>query len=252
MNICVFDTETVSLEKPFTYNIGYTIFNTETKVKEVRRDFIVEQIWHNTPLFSTAYYADKREIYVSAMRGKKAFMEKYGYITRQMYRDFKEYKVEIGYAYNSSFDERVFLFNCDWFRCINPFDNVKVSDIRGFAHKFIVDDDYKKFCDEHGYYTESGNYSTTAEIVYRYITGNTDFIEEHTALSDAEIELEILRYCVDKGAEWDGDYKAVNSFPKDGKIFKVFLNKKEVLSEGFTKKRMNKEKTEVYLTGKGE
>ena len=52
MNIVVFDTETTSLEKPFVYNIGYTIYDTETKTKLVSHDFIVEQIW--SPVTSTS------------------------------------------------------------------------------------------------------------------------------------------------------------------------------------------------------
>jgi hypothetical protein len=34
-----------------------------------------------------------------------------------------------------------------------------------------------------------------AENVYRFIINNTDFIESHTALEDAEIETVILAYC---------------------------------------------------------
>ena len=43
MNIVVFDTETVSLEKPFCYNIGYVIVDTESGKRLVRRDYVVEQ-----------------------------------------------------------------------------------------------------------------------------------------------------------------------------------------------------------------
>ena len=53
MNIVVFDTETTNLEKPFCYNIGYAVYNTETQECLLAKDFIVEQIWHNKPLFET-------------------------------------------------------------------------------------------------------------------------------------------------------------------------------------------------------
>ena len=33
MNICVFDTETTSLNKPFAYNIGYTILNENGEIQ---------------------------------------------------------------------------------------------------------------------------------------------------------------------------------------------------------------------------
>jgi hypothetical protein len=39
---------------------------------------------------------------------------------------------------------------------------------------------------------------TTAEIMFRHITNNNDFIECHTALSDALIEVAILARCYAK------------------------------------------------------
>ena len=55
---------------------------------------------------------------------------------------------------------------------------------------------YQKFCAENGYYTKKKkNCQTTAEVCYRYISGDNEFIEEHTALADCVIEAEILRAC---------------------------------------------------------
>ena len=39
--------------------------------------------------------------------------------------------------------------------------------------------------------SEKGNYLTNAESCYAYLTQNEDFEEEHTALADVEIEIEI-------------------------------------------------------------
>ena len=90
MNILVFDTETVNLEKPFAYNIGYVVYNTDSAEILVKRDYVVEQVWHNPMLFVTAYYADKRDLYIGRMRSRKCIMDKFGYITQAMYRDIKE------------------------------------------------------------------------------------------------------------------------------------------------------------------
>ena len=216
MNIMVFDTETTSLNKPFCYNIGYVICNTDTGEILAEKDFVVEQIWHNIPLFSTAYYAAKRPIYVSRMRAKKTKMNKFGYICKEMIRDLNTFDVEYAYAYNSSFDERVFEYNCDWFKCNNPFDMIPILDIRGNVHNSIAfTQPYKDFCERYNRFTEKGNYSTTAETVYQYMTGITDFEEEHTALADSIIELSILLTTVNEyGLEYGREYKTYSSIPR--------------------------------------
>ena len=218
MRICVFDTETTSIEKPFAYNIGYTIYDTEENKILHKADYVAEQIWHNLELFTTAYYADKREIYIGRMKAKKCEMLKLGHITQRMVRDFKAYEVESAFAYNSPFDERVFGFVCDWFKIKNPFDNIPIYDIRGYVHQYIAfTPDFQAFCDEHKRYTENGNYSTTAETLFQYITKDTEFEEEHTALADSEIELEILKMCTYKGAEYGKAYKTCQSIVRKQK-----------------------------------
>ena len=220
MNICVFDTETTSLEKPFCYNIGYLIVDSESGETLIKREFIVEQVWHNTMAFASAYYAEKRPIYIKAMRSREIIMDECGGMTQAMARDCKACDVEGAFADNSSFDEKVFNFNCDWFKCINPFDTVPVSDIRGFVHHFIIDENFFYFSENHCAFTESGNYSTTAETITQYIRNNPDFSEDHTALSDTLIETEILFYCLERGADITGDYTARRSIPR--KVKKVF------------------------------
>jgi hypothetical protein len=127
MNIVVFDTETTNINKPFCYNIGYVLVNVETDTILLKRDYVVEQVWHNPMLFTTAYYADKRQLYVNRMRARQVIMEKYGYITQQMIRDFKQYEIEYTFAFNSPFDTNVFDYNCEWFKTNNPFDTVRLE-----------------------------------------------------------------------------------------------------------------------------
>ena len=248
MNICVFDTETTSLDKPFCYNIGYVIIDSDNWETLVRRSYVVEQVWHNLPLFSTAYYASKRPLYVAAMRARNTIMDKFGYICRQMSRDFLQYNVDTAFAYNSPFDEKVFEFNCDWFKCNNPFDTVNIKDIRGFAHCFLVDDAFKLFCEENELFTETGNYSTTAETMYKYTSQNLEFVEDHTALEDSIIEAEILRACIENGADLNRNYAAFRSIERpQEKTLQVRTAEQTDYFFKYTKIRINKDKTKITL-----
>jgi len=250
MNIMIFDTETTSLNKPFCYNVGYVIVNVDNGNVLATRDYVVEQVWHNPMLFTTAYYADKREIYVKSMRARKTSMDKFGYICQRMIRDIKNYQIDSAYAYNSPFDEKVFAFNCDWFKCNNPFDTIPIYDIRGYAHHFICKENYKKWCEDNEQFSESGNYSTTAESVYRYISNNTDFIEEHTALADSVIETKILLTSLKNGAQIGHNYIPFRSLErKQKKIFTVKYNKEIILEKEVESIRYTKNNYTVNLRG---
>ena len=54
---------------------------------------------------------------------------------------------------------------------------------------------YRVWCEQNGYITKNNQCRFSAEVLYRYITGNDDFIESHTGLEDVMIEKDILAYC---------------------------------------------------------
>ena len=58
---------------------------------------------------------------------------------------------------------------------------------------------YKKFstfCNDFGMKNKKGNCLTNAETMYAYITNTPDYVEEHTALADSLIEMEIFKACL--------------------------------------------------------
>ena len=111
-------------------------------------------------------------------------------------------------------------------------------DIRGNVHnKIAFTETFKKFCEENSCFTEKGNYSTTAETLFQYITNNTDFEEEHTALADSEIELDILIETIKGGCEWGVEYKTYTSIPRVvDKTLTIELNGQIVNQINYTKK----------------
>lgn len=82
---------------------------------------------------------------------------------------------------------------------------------------------YADFCRVNNFRSFSGkSCATSAESVYAYITKNPNYVEEHTALSDAFIEKEIFVRCMKMHKkfsknihQWDAKDKSYNKcFPK--------------------------------------
>lgn len=254
MNIMVFDTETANLEKPFCYDLGYCVFDTEREVVVAKRSYIVTDVWNNMMLFSTAYYADKRARYEDMLANRLMTKHKWEWVAAKVASDIEQFGITDAYAFNSDFDKRVFAFNAEWHHTPNPLDNVKIHDIRGYVHKFIAfQTAYQEFCEKHKLFTESGNFATTAESVYRFLSQNAEFDEAHTALADAEIELDILHYCIINGAEWNTDYKVYRSIPRNlMREFKVVSADGEEHIFTYTNKRKLPNDSGIKFTIKGE
>lgn len=234
----ILDTETTSLDKPFCYDISWVIMDkADGKIVQFQAN-VVEQVWHNLPLFESAYYKEKRPKYIEMMRKHDAVMDKWGYIMRKLKQDIKAYGITAVYAYNSDFDDKVIAFNCDWFKCNNPLESIPVYDIWGYASEFITSKpEYRKFCEDNSRFTDTGNYKGSAEVVYQFITDNADFEEEHMGLFDSEIESAILFACISDGATWETAYKVNKilnrSIPKP---FTIRVDGTEVLSGNYVKK----------------
>ena len=74
-------------------------------------------------------------------------------------------------------------------------------DIWGLSCMYLLDsNNYRRLALENGYLSNTGVYFTSnAEIAKRYLSERYDFIEDHTALSDALIESEILLHTLKRG-----------------------------------------------------
>ena len=83
---------------------------------------------------------------------------------------------------------------------------------------------YQRFCEENGYLTKNGQYRLTAEIIYRFITKDNDFVENHTALDDSCIEARILFEAISKGSILGEEYKTLRSISRLSE--KTFMVKK--------------------------
>jgi len=189
----IIDTETISLNKPFVYDIGGVITNSKGNIVD-SFSFCVEQIWHNTNLFSTAYYSVKRPLYVSALRGRKIKLTKLGNAMRTIKAITKKYGIDRVYAYNSDFDKRALEFTCaNTGRTATPnaFADLPFYDIRKIIAPLFTTQEYESFCKEKNRLTDTGRVSTTVETIISFLNGG-DYVENHTALADSIDESRIL------------------------------------------------------------
>lgn len=100
------------------------------------------------------------------------------------------YHVNYVMAYNTGFDF------CKT-KCKELLDEFEFIDIYLMALQTITHlKSYRQFCIDHEKWSASGKTcSTTAESVFSFINQNAQYVEEHTALNDALIEMAIFARC---------------------------------------------------------
>lgn len=204
MNVIVLDTETTnSLDEPIVYDIGWAVIDIETEKVIKTESFVVAEIFLDKELMSFAYYADKIPQYWDDIKAGKRTLTSRSKIRNRLWEDCRNYEVKDIYSHNAIFDYRSCsltqrYLTCSKYRYFFPY-GTRICDTLKMARKAFNDDNYKQFCVDNGYLTQNGQNRYTAEIIYRYLTNNLDFEEEHKGLDDVMIEKEILFACRNKG-----------------------------------------------------
>ena len=213
MNIIVFDTETAGVVTQNLLNVGYMIvdlnLDTATYRTLVKRDYIMRDVWRNTPWMMNDMFvkAEKMAVIANNIQHKGAIERTEKQVFEQVARDIAKYGVQYGYAYNCQFDTDKFAKTAIAYGLQNPLEGITVLDLWGYAYwKICATEDYLKFCNTHNLRTRSEKFiPTSVEGVTKYLNNDPDFVEEHTALSDVYWELRILCECLKRGQnifEW--------------------------------------------------
>jgi len=213
MHFLVFDGETCNTPKidgqldvknGQVYDLGGAVIDEFGNEKE-RFSVVNEDVFFRMPeQMKEAYYAEKIPQYLEDMRkGNHKIVDTWG-----MYKVVKElcdkYNVQAIVAHNARFDIQTLNATMRYQtksrkRYFIPY-GMKVIDSLTLAKKvFGADPKYITFCKENGYMTNHKNPRPrfTAEVLWRYISNNNDFIESHTGLKDVEIEKEIFTKCLE-------------------------------------------------------
>lgn len=200
-NILVFDTETTGhIQSPLIYDIGWAILDENLNVV-VKREYLVREIFTNEFLMNSAYYINKKPAYDKRVANKEIQVWSIIYIYQKLMKDIKRYKVSSLAAYNIQFDMRAMYTTLKltqaqltpkWY---NLTQKKKLICLWGLAcDTILLKQEFKNIAQEQEWLTDKGNILTNAEVAYRYITNDLEFEEEHTALKDVEVEIEILKH----------------------------------------------------------
>ena len=199
-SIMVLDTEACDLAGN-VYDVGYTITNRKGEIISSFNALVLE-IFTDASKMMGAFYAKKLFTHYAPMlnRSEVALMP-WADIVAQIRYDMALYNVNVVSAYNLGFDRRVMRQTDALLRGGNGQDpicqhGVELLDIWQFACETKLSQvTYKELARSRGWVSAKGNIRTGAEYAYRFCSGDHGFIEDHTALSDALIETDILAAC---------------------------------------------------------
>lgn len=207
--ILMIDTETTnSLDDPICYDVGYRVFDLAGNVYE-EASMVNADIFLDKDFMATAYYAEKIPSYWRDIWEKRRELLTWQKIKARIWEAVQRYDVEIVAAHNARFDYRSlhltqrYITTSRW-RWVMPWGCEWWDTLKMCREVFKADENYRPWCEERGYITANNQPKMTAEVVYRYITGDENFTEAHTGLEDVKIESEIFKYCLDKMPDIDG------------------------------------------------
>lgn len=210
----VIDTETAnSIEQPLPYDIGYAICDRYGNIV-VERSFLVAEIFlDHKEMMKSAYFAEKIPQYWEDVKKGTREIKSIFNIRKQIKADMKEWNVRKVGAYNMGFDKRALnnlIRYCSksFIRWFFPF-GTEFFCIWNMACQVVLNStNYIKFALQNGFVSEKDNIQTSAEVCYRFLTKQIDFIESHTGLEDVRIEVEIMAKCFSTHKKMD---KKINS-----------------------------------------
>ena len=207
--IMMIDTETTNdIDCPIVYDVGYQLFSLEEGVL-LERSFVNADVFLDKDLMSTAFFADKIPTYWEEIKSGQRSLKRWFNIKRQIAEDCALFDVKYVCAHNAMFDNRALNTTQRYqttskFRYFLPYGLTWLDTLKMSRTILKENDSYGEFCFNNDYVTKNGQRRYTAEIIYRWLSGENEFIESHTGLEDVKIERKIFEYCLSQNPEIDG------------------------------------------------
>lgn len=182
------------------YDIGFAVIDSHARIYETHSYINSDIFFQEQDLMQSAYYAKKIPKYMEEINQGLRIVANTYTIRQNILDIIKRYNVKFICAHNARFDNIAMNNIIRWttkskYRYFFPY-GIEFWDTLRMARQVVAKTPtYRKYCENHGYMTKSNQVKLTAEILYRYITGEETFHEAHTGLEDVLIEVKILQYC---------------------------------------------------------
>ena len=230
----VLDIETAnSLEDNLAYDIGFLVGDRQKTIYEEYSYTVYDVYAREKELMQSAYYCEKLPLYEKDLKENKSKLAQLTTIRKKIFELCKKYDIKKIYMYNASFDYRgcnktlryITKSKMRWFF---PY-GVEICCIWHIACQTVCNRmNYAKFCLDNEFYSQAENMQTSAEVVYRFLTNQVEFEEEHRGLDDVKIEFEILCKCLEYHEKINHSInRGCYHIPQ--KKFKKVLNKHRIL-----------------------
>lgn len=198
------DTETANgLDCPMNYNTAWSVIDQHGNTYE-NFNFINRDIFFDRPeLMQSAYYAHKIPQYLEQIERGEIKVATWYEIREAFRKCCEKYNIKAVIAHNARFDYRSCTMTqryetCSKYRYFFP-KGVEIWDTLAMARDVVAPTPiYRKWCEKNGFTLKNGQPRLTAEILFRFISKDLDFVEEHKAMEDVNIEKEIFWYCIRK------------------------------------------------------
>lgn len=210
----VLDTETCPIDREFegvdaknmlAYDIGYCIVDKKGNVYR-QGSYIISEIFFGEfyTKLQSAYYANKIPNYMKDIANGSRVVKTWSQISYILRQVISEFNITTVVAHNARFDYGVLKNTKDYLNAYSMLPYIEWYDSLKMARSVIGKmPTYKRFCENNGFITKTGQCQFTAEVVYRFITKDLEFKESHTGLEDTLIEKEILAYCFKQHKKMD-------------------------------------------------
>lgn len=152
----------------------------------------------------SAYYSEKIPKYIEEIASGQRKVVSFYEARKQLIEDMNDFNCTTCFAHNMSFDLNALnttqrYLTKSKYRYFFPF-NTELWDTLKMADVIATQKNYIEWCESNGYMT---NHKTprprkTAEILFRYLSGEDEFDESHTGLEDVKIEVLIMAECLKK------------------------------------------------------